>query len=55
MTVRDCRSTRKDDKLGEYDGQMISGDKYDLNFLMFVLQSREDPERYLSTIAMIWY
>ena len=32
----------------DYDGQMVSGDKYGLNFLTFVLQLRENPEKNLN-------
>ena len=34
---------RMKDGLDYYDSQMVSGDKYGLNFLTFVLQLREIP------------
>ena len=40
-TVR--RRIRND--LDDYDGQMVSGDKFSLNFLTFVLQFREKPQQ----------
>ena len=34
--------------LDDYDGQMISGDKYGLNFPTFILQLRENPRKNLN-------
>ena len=34
--------------LDEYNGQMLSGDKCDLNFLTFVLQLRKNPGKNLN-------
>ena len=34
--------------LDDYDGQMVSGDKCDLNFLTFVFQLNENPGKNLN-------
>ena len=34
--------------LDDYDGQMISEDKYDLNFLTFGIPLRENPGKEIS-------